>query len=339
MPRKRKRSSKRVRRQKSRKRPGRRPEILLRPGDETALRAALKRLPARDLAKTLGLPVREVKRLAREIPPPRQTAREFRELLRQADRVRAIQDIRRRAQALVSKVGAAKIAKSLRVTTATISRWVKSKNPDRLEEIMAGYARGRAGQKAARERAKRGPAEEREFAALVKAAGEVVDLPKVRTSKSERIGRFTAGIQFTKAFRGNLSAGLLDDIEQWASDLPKRYPLFQLVARVSEMALSPKVNLDRPAKKGRGNVYPTVIVQLPHKKAGDFAIDALVTTTAGTRRGVVIGEMQEKLFSMLQSGMVKVFVHSVTLHNYRRRTDEQRRSFESLRRQRRKGRR
>lgn len=215
-------------------------------------------------------------------------------------------------------------ARRIGVHPSTVRRWVKrgvpkaSKKIPVIERVAESLERGKKTRKGERQI----------FAELLKLAGSNEKFPKVRAGQGERAGRLTQGWQTTRRIERelDLEGEVVDEIAAWASGVPKRFPIFQIVATASLYALSDDVDLSRRDKTGHR--YPTVQVKLAHDEAENFVIDAKITSVAGSTRAEVVGDFEERLWAEMQNGQVRVFVHAVTVFNYRRRSKEEIRGHE-----------
>jgi hypothetical protein len=176
---------------------------------------------------------------------------------------------------------------------------------------------------------------------LIKASGEVGVLPTVRTHDKPRSGPRTEGHQWTRRFSRMLSDEVLEKMAGWVRSLRGKRPLWQIVVTTSQLALAPTVDFGVPARRGAPR-YKTVQVQLPgpggrgkHPRSGDFAAEHQQPTAAHPSREGAVGEMVSDMQRLLLEAMLKVFVHGVTVYNYRRRTERERRAFESAERRKR----
>lgn len=232
----------------------------------------------------------------------------------------------RALEAAVERLGVKPLAKSLGVTVGALRGWIVKGIPIPPAERVARLAHD------LRQAKTRSLDEQGTFAELLKRAGEVKKLPEIRTGQGVRSGKATQGYRYTRRIARELKpdGAVLEDILAWTVGLQKRYPLWQIVSVVSLYALDSRIDLDR--RDSSGKMYSTVFFDLKHPKAGDFAIDTKVTSFAGTDKASVVDNWESKMWSLLQDGMVKVFVHGVTMFNYRRRSSKERSGRETSRR-------
>jgi len=239
-------------------------------------------------------------------PSPRPSSlRDLRALVRQAETVTLL-------------------ARRLRVHRSTIYRWLSEGLPKKVKP------RKRAAKKKI-ERVKRRTAAERKksreeravFAELMKLAGEAGIMPKIRSGDRTRSGRRTQGHQWTRAFHRELSPEILEQILAWVKTIPGGYPLWQISAVTSQFALTSQTEF---GGKHRKPDYKTIIVQLRHLRAGDFAVERVEPSNEGTR-AEVLQDFKERMTRILASEALRVFIHGVTVFNYLRRTKREEREW------------
>jgi hypothetical protein len=212
----------------------------------------------------------------------------------------------------------AEVAKAVGAAPATLRAWTKTGGSGPIaERILALHATEK---KAAEER--------QVFAELMKIAGEVGVLPTVKSGDQERSGKKTEGWRWDYRVNRALSTETIAMMVRLANGTPKKFPLWQIAVVTSQYALSPRADFGLPPRPGSPN-YKTVIVQLKHVKTGEFAVEHVQPTAERRSLEAVVAEMVEDFTSLLDSGEVKVFVHGVTVFNYRRRSRREQQRYET----------
>lgn len=214
---------------------------------------------------------------------------------------------------------AAALARRLRVHPSSVRRWLRDGVPKTgsARILLSTYRDVRKDQ---RELARR---DRQQFALMLKLAGEAKALPHSRSSSGPRTGPRTQGYQYTRAYNQYLTLTLIDDIEGWAQSLPRRQPVWQAAVLVSLYG------------KGEHRGYKTVYQQFLTIDPGDFALESTLATPRSTSRVRTIGTLRDQLESSLLDASVRTYVHSVTVFNYRLRSEVERRRWESAQRRRR----
>jgi hypothetical protein len=157
-----------------------------------------------------------------------------------------------------------------------------------------------------------------------KVVSEVVaSMPVIRSKEGKRSGKRTVGYFWVKAFRRELSPAVIREIEAWTHTLKsKGFPLWQGTALLSQYALHPTKNFDSGSKPGSPKAH-TVIVRLPHQEAGSFAAQVPVPTRATRVKSDMTADLIGRLGEIDDDELLRSFVHSVRVLNYKRRTDEE----------------
>lgn len=225
----------------------------------------------------------------------------------------------------MKRVGPKKMADALGITLAELRLMARGipdaeQTPDwRLESLL----REIRGSK------RKSSEEENVFHELLKLAGETETMPRVRTKDGKRSGQRTVGYYWVKAFRRELSAAVIREIEAWTHTVKgKNYPLWQGTALLSQYALHPTKNFSTGKKVGSPPPH-TLIVRLPHREAGSFAAQVPVPTRATKSKAVMVRDLIERLTEINDDELLRSFVHSVRILNYRRRSDVETRQLET----------
>jgi hypothetical protein len=168
---------------------------------------------------------------------------------------------------------------------------------------------------------------------LLKLAGEAQKLPVVRPGAGERSGRKTEGVYWTRAIMRRLTPSVIRDIGKWVRSLRGPYPYWQVVVVTSQFAMLPTTEFRDAGPKKTTTDYPTVFVQLKHGRWGDFAADRPEPSAEARSQRAAAKDIQERLTARLDSGLVQVFVHGVTVFAYRRRTKQEQSAWATEQRQ------
>lgn len=222
------------------------------------------------------------------------------------------------AGAVARAGGAVALARLLGVRPETVRRWVTRGITPGGKRLLAGLDERRKLQ-AAEERTKR-----QTFALLFKLAGERGDLRKGRSREGTRAGPRTSGYQWVSAVGKMLTAELIAEIDAWLLSKRRRFPYWQASALATEYT----------KQKFKG--YKVVMRQVADVEAsGDFAVEEVIATSRSTKLSDVRGQLASKLEDAMEEGAL-VYIHEVTLFNYRLRTDEERLAWEAGKRSSRK---
>jgi len=199
------------------------------------------------------------------------------------------------------------IAEAVGVDEATIRRWMekppfKSEAFDRLRRLIGSL---------------------HILLELMKQAGEIKKLPKVRPGHGVRSGRRTEGVYWTKTFMGFLDPVTISSIGRWIRSHGGNYPFWQVAVVTSQYALRSDVEFSDAGPKNTTRDYKTIFFQVSAKKWGDFAAERIEPSAETKSPGAAADDIEMRLRTRSQSGIVQVFVHGVTLFAYRRRTPEE----------------
>jgi len=217
------------------------------------------------------------------------------------------------------------IAEAIGVDEATIRRWMiqpplKSEAFYRLRQVVSDM---------------------HTLFELMKLSGEVGALPKIVPGSGVREGRQTAGVYWTRGFMQMLTPNLIRSISKWIRSLTSRlggqsFPLWQAVAMTSQFAIKSSVNFNEVGPKRTDRDYKTVFRQINHPKWGDFAHSRPAPTSLRTSAALAADDMVDRLTQMYESGMVKVFIHGVTVFSFRQRSLDEQRAWDTAGRKERK---
>ena len=232
-----------------------------------------------------------------------------------------------------TKVG---VARRLGVSPSTIYRWFRYGVPAREASPARGQLDTLAG--ALREERVSSRQDKALFDELSAAAAaeHPEDVPRVRPGEGVRSGRLTQGYQWTKRIDRMLTVEVMDEIAAWMMTLNRRYPIWQAVVVASQYATDPSLRFI-----GKGpdlGSYKTVVKQLGAKgtpvraASGEFAMKSEIPTSRNTSRMALIEDLDSRLIGDLPQEepggpRLLVFIHAVTIFNYRRRTPEEQRSW------------
>lgn len=228
--------------------------------------------------------------------------------------LRVLRALRKRAPT----VGA--LAKRLRVHRSTIYRWLAEGLPRKARKRKKVVKKKieRVRRVSAAEK-KKSEEELATFRRLMKLAGEAGVMPVVRSGDRTRSGRRTQGHQWTRSIKRELSPEVILEMLAFLRSIEARYPLWQIAAVTSQFAVMPSA--DFGGKHGKPD-YKTVVLQLKHKKAGDFAVERVEPSREGSR-AEVLEDFKSRMETILERKVVRVFVHGVTVFNYLRRTKKE----------------
>lgn len=210
------------------------------------------------------------------------------------------------------------IGEAIGVDEATVRRWMtdpplKSAPFDKLEKLVASI---------------------HTLSELMKQAGEIEKLPTIQSGHGRRSGRKTDGVYWTRTFMSFLDPHLLKQIENWISGHKGRWPYWQGVAITSQYALRSDLNFkDVSDKDVKDRDYKTIYIQVGKAKWGDFASDRPEPTGQRGSAKEAAADLIHRLRQKMESGVVQVFVHGVTLFAYRRRTKDEEMKWSSTERQ------
>jgi len=229
------------------------------------------------------------------------------------------------------------VAELLDVAPSTVQRWLKTGVPAKWCGRPSHYV------KRVRdlfEVARKSIEEEQVFAELMKLAGEAGVLPRPVSQDKERSGPKTQGWMWTRRIQRRLSEEVIQQMAAWMRKLPGArlsgtFPLWHGVVVSSQYALTARHDFGCPPAPGSPR-YKTVIMQLGHIKSGDFAIEHEQPTSVYQSQEAMVQEMVECFEALLLDSEIKIFVHAVTVYNYRRRSPQERRERASRERRERK---
>jgi len=222
------------------------------------------------------------------------------------------------AGAVAKAGGASALARLLGVSPSTVRRWLLRGITPGGKKLLA-ILNERRKLMASEERTKR-----QTFDLLFKLAGERGELKRGRSREGTRAGPRTSGYQWVLAVNEMASIFTVEMIDAWMISHRRRFPFFQATAVTTEYT----------KQKFKG--YKVVRKQVPDVEAsGDFAIEEVIATSRSAKLSDVRAELTSKLEDALEEGAL-VYVHEVTLFNYRLRTEKERLAWEAGKRSSRK---
>ena len=208
------------------------------------------------------------------------------------------------ARALKRAESTSGLARALRVSPSTVTRWKREGLPKgrkaSLEKFLSRETKRKEERRTDRNR----------FLELMKLAGSLEKLPDIKSRERIRAGRQTIGVEHTKRVSQMLTLETIDRLEVWMKGLKRRFPTWQIVVVASQFG------------RGEHRGYKTVVQQIA-PDAGDFAISSELATHASESLSEVMNAMREQLEDLAGDASVLTFVHAVTVYNYRHRTDEE----------------
>jgi hypothetical protein len=223
------------------------------------------------------------------------------------------------------RLGVSGLARAIGASESTVRRWVKNGPSKKGAERVRVFLEGEKGLRGRRRE------DEALIALLMKQSGEVGRLPSIKTKEGVRAGPQTSGYFWQKRFGNRLSVELVRSIEAWMIGKrgSRRFPLWQATATLSEYG------------PGRfGGKYPGKARLLSKGELGtsldhviaNFTPEEHLATRRSKSLSVVIDELSKELQEILETGNV-AFLHGVRIVNYRFRSEEERMSWQTGKRQ------
>lgn len=283
------------------------PEVILRPGDEETVYAAVVATSFAAVGKATGITPEKLKKYMVEgIPAPEPTPREkvaeleqdVREQLKRSKQEEKTFYELLKAAKHVSDDDTKAADAQIEVAKKNLERALKTKD---IEEI-------RTAKRILRE------------AKSNRARAHFI--PDVKRHEGVRSGKLTAGYQWTEGFRRILNPALIAAIEAWILARPKKsgYDLWQATAYMAQYAIESR-------KQFKVGSPPVVVVrQTDHPKYGDFAANFSMSTRSGSRSAVV-KDLHRQLTAITDDKLLVSFIYSVRVVNYRRRGVVEQREF------------
>ncbi len=241
------------------------------------------------------------------------------------------------ARAVALAGSPAALATLLGVRSETVRRWVREgitpKGTAKLAEL--------------RERLKYAEQEEQgkrqTFDLLLKLAGErsiehqrqalnegkpykwrAGDKPKGRAREGTRAGPRTSGYQWVKAIEKMLTESLIVEIAMWITGRRKRFQFWQASMVISEYSKRKFMNSGSNSLEAKN-----LLLQVPNvPESGDFLANEIVAT----KRSASLAEVRDTLVAKLEEAIEEgslVYIHEVTVFNYRLRTEPERLAWEA----------
>jgi len=150
------------------------------------------------------------------------------------------------------------------------------------------------------------------------------DKPTARAREGVRAGPRTSGFQWVKRVQKMLTEGLIVDIAVWMSSKRRRFPLWQAAMVVSEYSKRKFMNQGSNSLEAKNLLF-----QVPNvPESGDFLTNEVVATRRNESLSEVRDDLVAKLEDAIEEGSM-VYIHEVTLFNYRMRTETERLAWES----------
>lgn len=212
----------------------------------------------------------------------------------------------------------------LGVSASTVQRWLKTGvpaarrgAPDYVRRVLDLF-----------EVARKSLEEAQTFAELMKLAGEVNELPHVTSGGRAYSGKAVDGWQWTRRVERQLSEEVISDMARFGNSRRGRaaWKYWMVVVMTSQYALTSRKDFGAAS---RADNYKTVSIQLAHVKSGDFVAGRAEPTGRHESKESAVNEMVELFGEMLVDAELRVFVHGVTVYNYRLRSPEERRAIET----------
>lgn len=251
-------------------------------------------------------------------------------------RPRGLPTLRRALGVAPSK---AALARALEISPSTLRRWLERGLPPGVPaaQVVAATKELRAVQKERQRqqrqieqrRARQAKEAERSlrwrnFRRLLRQAKSELRIDQHPTRQGKRLGALTVGYSWTRSYEKELTQDVILSVRRWVSSLSKKrkFPLWQVVVFVSQFGT------DEPV--GSRPVLLQLDTSLSEGIAPDVTVGGVVSKNLSSSLARAIGDLEEALESSLLA-----WVHAVTVNNYRRRSEQQRREFESRERYRR----
>ena len=247
----------------------------------------------------------------------------------------------RRAPSLAAAIALAgnpsALATLLGVTPSTVRRWVARGITPGGTKLLEGL----------RERLRAQEDEEKNkrqtFDLLLKLAGErsidhqkearregkdykwkAGDKPTKRGREGVRAGPRTSGFQWVLRVEKMLTEGLIVEIAMWLSSKRRRFPLWQASMVVSEYSKRKFMNTGSNSLEAKNLLFQVAAVP----ESGDFLTNEIVATRRSESLADARDDLVAKMEEALEEGSL-VYIHEVTLFNYRMRTEKERLAWES----------
>ena len=239
---------------------------------------------------------------------------------------------RRDLNALLKQAGSVtELARRIGMAPSTVKRWFApgGKVSKAAEAKLAAF---RSEHKARRARAR---VEEQEFKDALQEAKQDARWPKYRSGQGERRGPTSVGYKWTRLVKRELSSEVMFEIAMWARTLKQRFPLWQIALATSQLVAGPQVPFAQSPATKTGRVYPSVVYaqgRTPRLSPDRFAIEAPIVTPRSTKRMELLASLERMVTERVADGNIRIFVHTVTVYNYRLRTEEERRKWQSRQR-------
>lgn len=268
---------------------------------------AQKKKDLAEKARLAAIAAREAKKKAVE------ESRRAKRTAAEAERDDKLEQLREACRLLETN---SRIAEVLGVNESTVRRWLKnppirSKSFDQLIKMLVDV---------------------HTLLALMKASGETEALPKIQSGSGRRSGKKTDGVWWTKLVMRHLTPRVIREIAHWVRTRPGRfYPCWQVVLTTSQFAVQSS-KFDEIGTKKTGHDYKTVVLQFGHQRWGDFAISRPEPSDESDSRDAAARNITARMLDKLESGLVQIFIHGVTVFAYRRRSKEEMAAWESKRR-------
>jgi hypothetical protein len=224
--------------------------------------------------------------------------------------------------------GTAPLALELGVSPSTIRRWRRSGVPKRgtAREKLQDYKERRKARRVSRKDdlklLKDMLAQAREIEEQRAEALDVASrLERPRSFVRKKAGPRVEGLQYHKAFNRLLTVDAIREAFVWARQPAKKFPWWQMRATLSQFS--------RKEDFGTGGGSSKITeVYVGGGYANAFMAQKMIPTPRARNKQTVFASMRDSLEDV-EKAEGTAFLLSVDLFNYRLRTDEERRAFET----------
>jgi len=207
----------------------------------------------------------------------------------------------------------------LLVKPATLRRWLQE------GVSTSGRIKLEAFFEVEREKKEHRKGDRRAFELLMRMAEEEGKIKRHRTHQGVRAGPKTSGYKWVRGWGARLTPDSMFEILEWfrSHEGERRWPKWHAV--VIAAAFGPGELPGSP---------PPKLYQFDHPRAGEFVYETIFQSSVRSTLGAALGELESEFEKSLDEGLI-VWVHTLSLANFRWRTRRQRLDWENLQRRRR----
>ena len=232
--------------------------------------------------------------------------------------------MKRELERAIKRAGSVKaLAGELGLSASTVSRWRRKGVPRRGlgRELLKNW------QKRQRRFAREKTAYLRKFREMqIEATVQGRWPARARTRKVLVSGPVAEGEKYILGLNAMITPKVLKRIEAWAKKLKGNRPFWQARSRTSQYAIP-----EGPDAFTEFKGYQTVrtVEQMSMPESGDFGVDILLATHKTSKKNVAVKRLISDLSDLLQYPPYLAYVHSVELWNYKRRTEQERKAWQT----------